>query len=113
MRTTRTVSLVLLACLFTGCTSGPALPAKEKAPWERVPWEGMSAEQRDRTAIAAIQASENFTEPSCRWLKRGAWVLAYPQDTALYKAAYDARYIEMEQVGVANRTGTIEPAWRI
>jgi len=73
----------------------------------------MTPEERDRTAIVDLLASEQFSAPRCRWLKYGAWILAWPQETALYKAANELGYIEMEQAGTDNRIGTPEPAWKI
>lgn len=73
----------------------------------------MSPAERDRTAIADLVRSDKFSGPRCRWLKYGAWILAWPSETHLYKAAHQFGYIEMEEVGTDNRIGTPEPAWRI
>lgn len=67
----------------------------------------------DATAIADLQASPEWTQPRCRWLTTGAHVLAYSDETAVYEAASALGYIEMVQIGTGNRTGRIEPAWRI
>ena len=67
----------------------------------------------DAGALADLQASAAWAEPRCRWLETGAHLLAYRQDTEVYKAARDLGFVEMEQVGTGNRIGTIEPAWRV
>lgn len=74
--------------------------------------EGGSA-QSDEGAMADLQASRQWQEPRCRWLKTGTWIAAYPQDTAVYRAAADLGYIEMTEVGQVNRIGRPEPAWKI
>ncbi len=111
----RFVALLLIVLAVNGCTavSSGDSSSKEVPPWERVPWEGMSPEERDRTAVADLMKSEKFSGPRCRWLKYGAWILAWPSETHLYRAAQEVGIIEMEEVGTDNRTGTPEPAWRI
>ena len=99
------LSCLLMAAFAAACGSpdSGASPDAEKT----------SAEARDAAAVAALVRSEKWSGPSCRWLKQGAWVLAYPQETALYRAAHQAGYIEMKEVGRDNRIGRPEPAWRI
>jgi hypothetical protein len=102
--------MVLLVVVISpaGCGSGPAPGESQEggAP-------SASPERRDAGAMADLQASATWSAPRCRWLETGAWILAYPQDTALYRAAHDLGYIEMEEVGQGNRIGVPEPAWRI
>lgn len=102
----RLLSALLLLSFLIGCTSSandnPNSAAAAPSPGER-----------DAGALADLELSEKWSSPRCRWLKTGAWVLAYPGETALYRAAYQVGYIEMEEVGQDNRHGTPEPAWKI
>lgn len=68
---------------------------------------------RDAGALAAIQASEAWKAPRCRWLSSGAWVAADAQDTALYRAAYDAGLIDMTEGSWDPSLGPGQKAWRI
>jgi hypothetical protein len=63
--------------------------------------------------MADLQAASEWTKPRCRWLETGAHILAWPQDTEVLMAARDLGFIEMDQVGTGNRTGTPQPAWRV
>ena len=63
--------------------------------------------------MADLQASAKWQQPRCRWLQTGSWIVAGPQDAAVYQAASDLGYIEMTEVGRVNRSGTPEPAWRV
>jgi|SRR5688572_5318845 len=107
--------LVLLAALYlAGCNSAPStLGGPVAGKVSSATADVRTPETRDAGAMEDLIASEKWTEPRCRWLKTGAWVLAWPQETALYRAAYDAGFIEMVEVGQGNRIGKPEPAWRI
>jgi hypothetical protein len=98
--------LIGMALLCTRCSTPPAPAAPGNASTAVPPVD-------DTGAMADLQASEKWKTPSCRWLETGAWILAYRQETALYGAARDLGFIEMEQVGTGNRYGTPEPAWKI
>lgn len=100
---------LLLASFLLGCNSRK----EEVPPWEKKPWDGLTAEERDRSAMAAIQKSEKFSGARCRWLKHGAHLLAWPSETHLLKAAAEEGIITMVEVGTGNRIGKPEPAWRI
>ena len=115
MRRALLVMLCIASLVGSGCGGERArtAPGKSAKPWERVPWEGMTPEERDRTAAADLMRSEKFKTPSCRWLKHGAWIAAWPSEAHLYKAAYEEGIIEMTEAGTENRIGTPEPAWRI
>jgi hypothetical protein len=63
--------------------------------------------------MADLQASEEWQKPRCRWGETGAYVLAYPEDTEVLKAARMLGWIDMEEVGTGNRSGRPEPAWKI
>ena len=98
-----------LGLLLGGCapeSSGEA-PARSTAVAEQ------PAAVRDAGALAAIQASEKWKEPRCRWLRSGAWVAADAQDTALYRAAYDAGLIDMTEGSWDVSLGPGQQAWRI
>lgn len=99
--------LVASAALLLGCAS------QERDADETGAATTSSPQARDSAAVAALIASDKWSAPSCRWLEHGVWVLAYPQETALYRAAAQAGYIRMETAGQDNRTGAPEPAWRI
>lgn len=97
----------LLPLLLLGCSSQPTTlggPVATTASGD---------DARDSGAMTDLAASPKWSQPSCRWLKHGAYVLAYPQETALYRAAYEVGYIDMQETGTTNRTGTPEPTWRI
>lgn len=107
---------LLMLCLALGCTSSQsATPEKGKAlpPWAP-DWQkdGLTPEQRDSTARASLEASEKWRTPTCRWLEHGPWVLAWADETLVYRAAQEAGYIEMEVVGQGNRVRP-EPAYKI
>jgi hypothetical protein len=101
---------IVFACgvLAAGCGSRAETGAEAKAATT-----ASSDEDRDAGAMEDLEASDQWREPSCRWLETGTWIAAYPQDTAVYRAAHALGYIEMEQVGTVNRIGTPEPAWRV
>lgn len=106
----RPLPLVVLACLATvsaACGSEPAAAGSAEAGLPGL----MSGS--DTGAMADLQESPKWAAPRCRWLETGAHILAYPQDTAVLEAGRDLGFIEMEQVGTGNRTGRVEPAWRI
>ena len=99
-------ALLGIALLVTGCGSTSSSGGSAAGT-------AASSSDGDAGALAHLQTSEKWTAPRCRWLEHGTWILAYPQDTALYRAAADLGYITMEQVGEGNRIGVAEPAWRI
>jgi hypothetical protein len=106
----RSVPLIAFGCLAVvsaGCGSEPAAAATGAA---RLP---TATTGSDAGAMADLQDSARWAAPRCRWLETGAHVLAYPQDTAVLEAARDLGFVEMEQVGTGNRTGRVEPAWKI
>jgi hypothetical protein len=109
LRTSAAVTLLGVVLYSAGCSSKPA--ARESEAAAATP--AASGGGGDAGALADLQASPKWSGPRCRWLETGAWVVAYPQDTALYRAAYELSYIEMTEVGRANRIGTPEPAWKI
>lgn len=96
--------------LLAGCNAAPESsdgpPASTTAVVEQ-------ADVRDAGALAAIQASEKWQEPRCRWLRSGAWVAADAQDTALYRAAHDEGYLDMTEGSWDPGLGQGQQAWRI
>jgi hypothetical protein len=102
------VNGLLGAVLLASTVSACAAPEGDTAVSTATPVATGEAE-----ALADLQASPEWLKPRCRWLKTGAWILAFPQETAVYRAAYEAGFIEMTQVGEDNRIGTVEPAWKI
>ena len=106
----RFLAVMAFACftvVSTGCGSEPAAAATGGAVLPKL------TTGSDAGAMADLRDSPRWAEPRCRWLETGAHVLAYPQDTAVLEAARDLGFVEMEQVGTGNRTGRVEPAWRI
>jgi hypothetical protein len=105
------VALLGIALVGTACSnSGPKAAAGPAERW--TPPGIVFKSGTDESAMADLKVSPEWTLPSCRWLETGAWVLAWPQETAIYEAARDLGYIEMEQAGMGNRVRP-EPAWRI
>ena len=102
----RSVSAIIGVCLavMSAACGGDAVPAAAVAA--KFP---KLVTGTDAGAFADLQASAEWLDPRCRWLETGAHLLAYPQDTAVLKAARDLGYIEMEQVGMGNRIGTPNP----
>jgi hypothetical protein len=108
---TRSVPVIALACLAVvsaGCGSEPSAAAAAGSANGPKLLSGS-----DAGAMADLQSSAKWAAPRCRWLETGAHVLASPQDTAVLEAARDLGFVEMTQVGTGNRTGRVEPAWRI
>ena len=111
IRTASAIAVLGVALFGTACGSDPvATTAATKDAW--VPPGVTFRTGSDDGAMADLQADSTWSRPRCRWLETGAWVLAWPQETALYEAARDFGYIEMEQVGMGNRVRP-EPAWKI
>ncbi len=101
------VAVLGLALFFTGCGSEPASAGADASKMPKV------GTGTDAGALADLQASAKWKEPRCRWLETSAHILFYPQDTEVLKAARDAGYADVEQVGTGNRIGTPEPAWSV
>jgi hypothetical protein len=97
---------LMLALFCTACGADSPSKAASAAP------PGLKAGTTEG-AMADLQASPQWTKPRCRWLETGTWILAYRQETALYEAARDLGYVELESVGTANRIGTPETAWKV
>lgn len=93
-----------LAVLLSACNSNSAklFSVSEQSPQER-----------DVSVREAIESSETWRQPRCRWLETGAWVLAYSDEEKLYRAVSDVGFIELEVVGQGNRYGVAEPAYRV
>lgn len=108
-------AFVLLGCLLflVGCRSAPAGNDDAGRPRNQASASAESPAERDEAVRAVIEASAAWQRPSCRWLKHGAWVVAYPSESKLYHAARDMGFIELEEVGQANRHGVPEPAYRV
>lgn len=102
------IPLLGMAIFVAGCSSKPTSGVSTEAEVAAASDGGGHA-----AALADLQASAKWTGPRCRWLETGAWIVAYPQETALYRAASDLGYIEMTEAGQANRTGVPQSAWRI
>lgn len=107
IRISAVIALLSVTLVPVGCRSKPTAGKSEEAALPG------SSSGRDAGVKAALQASDRWSGARCRWLETGTWILAYSQDTALYRAAHELGYIEMEEVGQGNRIGVPEPAWRI
>ena len=100
------IALVCLAAVSSSCGSEPAAAATATAKRPKL------ATGTDAGALADLKTSAEWTKPRCRWLETGAWVLAWPQEVALYEAARNLGYIDLQQAGMANRIRP-EPAWKV
>lgn len=91
-RSTRDAVIMLVLCLAalaSGCQSESA----------KQPEAAMSPEARDAGVIAALEASERWQQPLCRPLQSGGYVPIASEMEPLYRTAYHAGLIELEQFG--------------
>src|SRR5688500_13202486 len=107
--TPRPSVIVLVLTVALSCAACRVDPSSSEAPAARPALKAGSLEG----AMADLQSSAEWAAPRCRWLETGPWILAYPQETALYEAAHHLGYVELERVGTANRIGTPEAAWKV
>lgn len=101
--------VLVLACVTLACTSKPQAKSQVGLGAVNEP----APEQRDATARAAIEQTEPFRLPHCRWLKTGAWIEPYSSERRIYEAAFEAGFIEMESPGQFNRLGYPEEVLRV
>lgn len=91
-RSTRDAVIMLVLCLAalaSGCQSESA----------KQPEAAMSPEARDAGVIAALEASKRWQQPLCRPLQSGGYVPIASEMEPLYRTAYHAGLIELEQFG--------------
>jgi hypothetical protein len=103
------ILVLTLASVTLACTSQP-----QSTPQPRGRAAGRSTpEQRDAAARAAIEQTDHFRLPHCRWLKTGVWIEPYSDERRIYEAAYESGFIEMESPGKFNRLGYAEDALNV
>jgi hypothetical protein len=107
-RTSLITGLLSLTLLAAGCSSEPAAAGSAATATSAA-----GVVRDDAAALADLQASDKWTDPRCRWLESGAWVLASVQEEALYRAASLMGFIEMTQAGQAYHLNRQAPAWKI